>query len=72
MVFHWGLSYSKSPEASRTLPSILADLNNAVFWMVSTCPLNSKSSILYTKPLGILPSAPNTIGITVTFTFLNF
>ena len=39
MVFHWSLSDSKSPQFSRTLLSILADLNNAVVWMVSTCPL---------------------------------
>ena len=30
MVFHWSLSDSKSPQISRTLLSILADLNNAV------------------------------------------
>ena len=36
MVFHWSLGDSKSPWVSRTLLSILADLNNAVVWMVST------------------------------------
>ena len=35
---------SKYPQVSRTLLSILADLKNAVVWMVSTCPLISKSS----------------------------
>ena len=45
MVFHWSLSDSKSPQVSRTLLSILAVLNNAVVWMVSTRPLISKSSI---------------------------
>ena len=30
MVSHWSLSYCKSPQVSRTLLSILADLNNAV------------------------------------------
>ena len=39
MVFHWSLSGNKSPQVSRTLLSILADLNNAVVWMVSTHPL---------------------------------
>ena len=42
--FPLNLSDSKSPQISRTLLSILADLNNAVVWMVSTCPLISKSS----------------------------
>ena len=31
MVFHWGLSDFKSLQVFRTLLSILADLNNAVF-----------------------------------------
>ena len=34
----------KSPQVSRTLLSILVDLNNVVVWMASTCPLISKSS----------------------------
>ena len=38
MVFHWSLSDSKSPYVSRTLLSILADLNDAIVWMVSTRP----------------------------------
>ena len=38
MVFHWSLSDSKYPQVSRTLLSILADLNNAVIWMVAICP----------------------------------
>ena len=38
MVFHWSLSDNKSPQVSRTLLSILAVLNNAVIWMVSTRP----------------------------------
>ena len=41
MVFHCSLSDSKSPQISRTLLSILADLNNVVIWMVSTRPLIS-------------------------------
>ena len=44
ILFHWSLSDSMSPEVSRTLLSILAVLNNAVAWMVSTRPLTSKSS----------------------------
>ena len=44
MVSHWSLGDSKTPQVSRTLLSILADLNNAVVWMVSTRPLISKFS----------------------------
>ena len=38
------LSDSKSSHVYRTFLSILADLNNAVIWMVCTHPLISKSS----------------------------
>ena len=67
MVSHGTLRDSKSSQVSWTLLSILADLNNAVVWMVSTCPLISKSSSSFTNPLGIVPSAPITIGITANF-----
>ena len=50
MVFHWNLSDSKCPQVSRTLLSILTDLNNAVVWVVSTRPLISKSSIPVINP----------------------
>ena len=50
----------------------MADLNNAAAWIVSTCPLISKSSSPFTNPLGIVQSAPITIGITVTFIFHSF
>ena len=43
MVYHWNLSDSKFPQFSRSLLSILADLNNAVVWMASTRLLISKS-----------------------------
>ena len=66
MVSHWNLSNSKSPQVSRTLLSILADHNKAVVWIVSTCAFISKSSSPFTKILGIVPSAPTTIGTTVT------
>ena len=65
MVFHWNLSDSKSLLVSRTLISIPTNVNNAAVWMVSTCPLISKSSYPFTKTLGIVPSGPITIGITV-------
>ena len=72
MVFHWRLSDSKSPQFFRTLLSILADLNNAVFWMVATRPLISKSSCPFTNPSLTVSRAPITIGIIVTFIFHNF
>ena len=69
MVSHWMLSNSKSLQVSRTLLSILSDINNAVVWMVSTCPLISKSSSPCTNPLVTVPRAPITIGIIVTLMF---
>ena len=72
MVFHWSLSDSKSPQVSRTLLSILAVLNNAVVWMVSTRPPTSKSSNSFSNPLVTVPNAPITIGIIVTCMFHSF
>ena len=72
MVFHWILSDSKSPQASWTLLSILAVLNNAVVWMVSTRTLTSKSSSLFGNPLVTIPKAIITIGIIVTGMFHSF
>ena len=72
MVFLWSLSYSKSPQVSRTLLSILAVLNNAVVWMVSTRPPTSKSSSPFCDPLVTVPNAPITIGIIVTCMFHSF
>ena len=72
MVFHWSLSESKSPQVSRTLLSILAVLNNAVVWMVSTRPPTSKSSSPFSNPLVTVPNAPITIGIIVTSMFHSF
>ena len=70
MVFHWSLSDSKSHKVSWTLLSILAILNNAVVWMVSTRPTISKSSSPLNNPLVPVPKAP--IGIIVTFMFQFF
>ena len=72
MVFHWSLSDSKSPQVSCTLLSILAVLNNAVVWMVSTRPPTSKSSIPLSNPLVTVTKAPITIRIIVTFMFHSF
>ena len=66
MVFHWSLSDCKYPQVSRTFLSIPVDLNEAVFWMVATCLLISKSSSSYSNPLMTVSNAPITIGITVT------
>ena len=72
MVFHWSLSDSKSPQVSWTLLSILAVLNNAVVWMVSTRPPTCKSSSPFSNPLVTVPNAPITIGIIVTCMFHSF
>ena len=71
MVLLRSLSDSKSPQVFRTLLNILADLNNTVVWMVSTCPLISKSSSPCTNIIGIVSSAliTCTMGIIVTFMF---
>ena len=66
MVFHWRLSDSKSPQVSRNLLNIVADLNNAVVWIVSTHPHISKSSSLCTNPMVTVPSRP------ITFMFHSF
>ena len=72
MVFHWSLSDSKSPQVSWTLLSILAVLNNAVVFMVSTRLPTSKPSSLFNNPLVTVPKAPITIGTIVTLIFHNF
>ena len=72
MVFHWSLSDSKSPQVSRTLLRILAVLNNAVVWMVSTRPPTSKSSSPFSNPLVTVPKTPITISIIVTCMFHSF
>ena len=72
MVFHWSLSDSKSPQVSRIRLSILAFLNNAVVWIVSTRPLTSESSRPFKNPLVTVPNASITIGTIVTFMFHSF
>ena len=68
MVFQWRLIDSKSPQVSRTFIIILADHSNGVIWMVPSRPLISMSFC----HLVSLPSAPITIGTTVTFMFHSF
>ena len=72
MVFHWSLRDSKSPQVSRTLLSILAVLNSAVVWMVSTRLPTSKSSSSFSNPFVTVPSAPITIDIIVPCMFHSF
>ena len=59
-------------QVSRTLLSILAVFNNAVFWMVSTRPPTYKSYRPFNNPLVTVSKAPITIGIIVTFMFHSF
>ena len=66
------LNDGKSSQDSRTLLTIPANLCNAVVWMVSARPPISNSSNLFTKSLGTVPSAPITIGITVTIIFHSY
>ena len=70
--FSLEFEWIKSPEVSRTLLSILTDLNSAVVWMVPTHPHISNSSSPCTNPLVTILSAPITIGITVTSKFHSF
>ena len=72
MVSHWDVRDCKCTQVTRILLSILADLNNAVVSMVSTCSLISKSPSPFTNLLGIVPNALITIGITVTFMLHSF
>ena len=68
MGFHECLSDSKSFQVSRTILSILADLNAAVS-IVSTCPLIYKPSSLFNDLLENVPSALNTTIITIALMF---
>ena len=72
MVSHWSLSDNKSPQVSRTLLSILANLNYAVVKMISTRPLISIYSSPGINPLVTVARTPITIGIIVTFMFSQF
>ena len=58
MIFNWSLRDSKSPQVSRTLLSILADLNHAVVSMIAARLLISVFSSPLTTPLGTISSAP--------------
>ena len=60
--------HCKSPKVSRTLHSVLPDLNMVV-WILSARPPISNSLSLFTEPLGIVPRVPITTGITDIFIF---
>ena len=47
MIFHWIPSDSKSPQISRTLLSIIADIKNALVWMVSIPPRIPSSPVSF-------------------------
>ena len=66
MAFPGCLTDCKATKVSRTLLSILVDLNNAVVWTVSTRLVISKSSSPCTNPLDTATGAPITIGIIIT------
>ena len=72
MVFHRNLSDSKSTQISWTFLSILADLTDAVVWMISTRSFISKFSSPFINPLVTVPRGPIIIGINVTFMFHSF
>ena len=71
MASHWSLSDSKSPQVSRTLLSILADLNKAVFWTVSTDPVVSKPSSPCTNSLVTVQKPPIKIKTFMFHSFFN-
>ena len=58
MIFHWKLSDCKTPKIYPTLLNILADLKNAVLWMVTTFSLIPNSFNFFTNPLESVLSAP--------------
>ena len=68
-VSHLSLRDNKS---SQVFSVFWADLNNSVIWIVATRPPISKSSSICTNLLVTGPSAPITVGITVTFMFHSF
>ena len=72
MVLRRRLSDRKSPQVSRTLLSILAVRNNAVFWMVTNHPPSSKSFSPFNNTLVTVPKVPIMIGTIVTFKFHRF
>ena len=71
IVFHWCLSYRKSPQVSRTLLSILINLSSAAVWMVLAYAPISLFQLPY-QALVISSNPPISIGISLTFMFQCF
>ena len=69
MVLHWSWSNSKYPQVSRTLLSILTDINNARVKMDSRLLISKSSRLFFTNPSVTVSRAPITTSITVTFMF---
>ena len=65
----WFLHETEWQQVSRTLLSILAVLNNALVWIVSTRPLIFESSSSSSKAFEIERRALITIGFIITFMF---
>ena len=63
MVFHWSRRDSKSPQVSRTLLGIPADLTTGAVRMVLIRPPISNSSSPFSKLLETVSSKPITIAI---------
>ena len=71
-ISRWSLSDSKCRQVVRNFLSILANLNNAVVWMVSSRPLISKSISPCANPLATVLRAPTLTDITISFIFHRF
>ena len=69
VVFHWSGNDSNYLQISRTLLSILGDLNNAVVCGVSILSLIFQFFQFFCKPSETIPSATTTTSIRVTLMF---
>ena len=72
MVLHWSLSDCKPFLVSRTLQSLMDDLNSAVVRRVFILLLISSSPNYFSGPLGTISSAITTTGVTVSLMFHRF
>ena len=71
-IFPLSLSDSKFIQLSRTLLSVLVKIRSAVVCTISILPQISNFPTLFSKFMEILPRAPTTIGIAITFMFNSF
>ena len=72
VIFHWCLNDYKFHQVSRTLLSILVDLDNDVVWIVTIRPPISNSSSSLSKLFATVPKAPFPFGIIITIIFHSF